>query len=570
MDRPSYPDLVEVLEATELPDGQAYKVGLLSNITLHPMEDVVRYCLSVNGIRANVTTATYDNIVQEATQYNDAKVVVVFWETMNLIQDPDALRFDYTEADYLALLEKIKVEMQLCLEQLGVHPLIVFNRFSSLGLTVDELNSGYIDRLVHELNEYLELLAVEIKNLYLVELDKIIISFGLKESFNWRFYRVSKALYSYPFLFNYVDFLEPVILSAFGKAKKVLVLDCDNTLWEGVLGEEGVSGIKPYSTAQRTFASLAKRGVVVCLCSKNNPEDVDEVFTLRKDMLLTDEHIVLKKVSWGDKATAIREIAAELNLGLDSIVFLDDSNFEVNLVRESLPMVRVYQVPHNEAGVNMLAKKIENVFFNLNSTAEDARKTAMYKSEVKRNEARVCHSNMDAFLRSLDLTVSVSVDDTAHAARFAQLAQKTNQFNLTSKRYLESDIDSMIDSEAYAVVGLSVSDRFGDSGLSGLAIVSLVNEEASIDSMMLSCRVLGRRIEYKFFEALVNVIEKKQITYLKADYIETAKNSQVSDFWPKLGFSQAVVDAPGQTSYLTDLGGIRYPEDTSFIKVIYE
>lgn len=570
MDKLSYPDLVDALKNADALSGPEYKVGILSNITVHPLQDILGYSLSSNGVHAEISTATYDNIVQEASNYQDANVVFVFWEVINFIQDPDALRLDFAEQDYVALLDKVKTEIQLCFGQIGAKPLIMFNRFSSLALSTYDLNPGYADRLVRELNYHLESLASEMKNVFLVELDKLISSFGLDKSFNWRFYKVSKTLYSYGFLFDYIDHLEPVILNAFGKAKKVLVLDCDNTLWKGVVGEDGVDGIKMYSGAQRYFAALAKRGIVVCLCSKNNPEDVDEVLERRTDMLLTDDHIVLKKVGWGDKVVGIGEIADELNLGLDSFVFLDDSDFEVNLVKESLPMVSVFKVPQSEAEYKTLAGKVANIFFNLNYTAEDVRKTAMYKVEAQRNEARSNHSSMEDFLHSLELGITVYVDDKTQTPRFAQLTQKTNQFNLTTKRYLESDIEKMIESPECLVVGVAVQDRFGDSGLSGLAVVEIEDDRAIIDSFMLSCRVLGRRIEYKLFEALVELIQRHNISQLQAEYRVTAKNSQVSDFWPRLGFGEVNRNQRGDISYVCDSDGVRYPDDISFIKVAYE
>jgi FkbH-like protein len=260
-------------------------------------------------------------------------------------------------------------------------------------------------------------------------------------------------------------------------------------LWRGILGEDGFSNLKIYKDIQSLAVSLSKKGVIIGLCSKNNPEDVDEVLVNHPDMILKDEHIVIKKVNWENKASNLKAIAKELNIGLDSLVFVDDSDFEVNLIKDELPMVEVLQVPKKEYEYSMLLRDILNLFYNPKATKEDLEKVSMYKTQVLRAKEEESITNIDDYLKGLGLNITYFIDDINGADRVSQMTQKTNQFNLTTKRYTKIDIENFINSENASVISISVSDKFGDNGVVGLAILEHKDNLAKIDTLLMSCRV---------------------------------------------------------------------------------
>lgn len=321
-----------------------------------------------------------------------------------------------------------------------------------------------------------------------------------------------------------------------GKTKKALIFDCDNTLWKGILGEDGFDTIKIFQEVQYLAKILAKNGIIIGLCSKNNPEDVDTVIENHKDMILNDEDIVIKKVNWDNKASNIRAIAKELNIGLDSIVFVDDSDFEVNLIKEELPMVKVIQVPKKEYEYNLLIRDTMNLFYNPSQTTEDLSKVTMYKEQVKRREEEQKIGNIDEYLKSLNLEITTYLDDIDSVKRISQMTQKTNQFNLTTKRYTEKEIENFINNDDYSVLAIGVNDKFGDNGIVGLAILEYKNNIVHMDTLLMSCRVLGRNIEFRFMDIIKDIVRNKGLDKLSAKYIKTLKNGQVADLYDRYGF----------------------------------
>ena len=245
----------------------------------------------------------------------------------------------------------------------------------------------------------------------------------------------------------------PYIRSATGRSKKALIFDCDNTLWKGILGEDGFTGIRMdagsrdggvFHEIQLMALALNRQGVILGICSKNNKEETDAVFRDHPDMLLREEHIAVNMSSWDDKVTGLRNIAEQLNIGLDSMVFVDDSSFEVEFVRENLPEVTVLQVPQRLYEYPSVLASAVPLFYQLSSTDEDKDKGEDDQGEHPGKEAEEGHTDLDAYLASLNLKVRVNVDDCSSIERLAQLTQKTNQFNLTTIRYTSTEDRSIL------------------------------------------------------------------------------------------------------------------------------
>jgi len=509
-----------------------YKIVILSNIMVHQSKDICEYLLRTESVNAKVLLGEYDNIVQDSAKFQDANAIVIFWDTYNFIDGFQYKAESLSSPEFESIVEKIKTEIDLVLCNLKDIPLVLINRFSSLIFDQFSLSNNRINKLVGRLNTYLEEKCGE--NVKIIDIDKVISRLSIKSSIDLRYYYSSKTLYSIDFYKKYFEYVKPIFLSTTGKIKKALIFDCDNTLWKGILGEDGFDNIRIYREVQYLTLQLAKKGVIICLCSKNNPQDVDNVLENHPDMILRDEHIVVKKVNWSDKVSNLKSISQDLNIGLDSLVFIDDSSFEIGLVNTELPAIKTFQVPVKEYEYGLMMREVSNLFYSPSQTKEDIQKVKIYKKQLQRSEDRGRVGNIEDYLRSLGLALIVHVDDLSQVSRIAQMTQKTNQFNLTTIRYTESDIKKLVEDELKTVISISVSDKYGDSGVTGLAILD--SDKSAIDTLLLSCRVLGRNIEYKFMDIIIDFAKNKDIRVLNSQYIKTIKNQQVSDFYERCGF----------------------------------
>lgn len=319
-------------------------------------------------------------------------------------------------------------------------------------------------------------------------------------------------------------------------AHKVLVLDCDNTIWRGVVGEDGVAGIAldPGFLAVQDYAVAAQaRGVLVCLASKNAEADVMRVFDERADMRLARGHIVAHRINWELKSANLRALARELNLGLDAFVFLDDNPVECGLMQEMLPEVVTLQLPSPEAAQSLLANLW--AFDKVSVTQEDQRRTEMYRQNAEREQLEASATDIGAFLASLDLKIDVSAPAEGDWPRLSQLTQRTNQFNFTTRRRGEPEMRAL--GGGTTVQAVRVSDRFGDYGLVGLVIATETADAVEVDTLLLSCRVLGRGVEHAMLASLGRLAQARGRALVRLRLIRTPKNE------PALAFADAVVGA---------------------------
>lgn len=527
-------------------NSNSYNISVLSNITINQIKEILEYVLRNENINATVRIGDYDNIVQDSIKYENSNVVIIFWELCNII---DGLQYKielFDDEQFKTMLKKIKSEIDLVLKNLSKTSLVLFNKFTSMPFSSLNLRKSNFEKFADQLNKYLE--DKTKANVKLIELEKVIASVGVEKSLDLRYYYSSKALYTIEFFKTYAEYIKPFIMSANGKSKKALIFDCDNTLWKGILGEDGFDKIEMsprtkdgsiFSEIQSIALSLNKQGILIGLCSKNNPKDIDEVINSHPDMKLREEHITINKSNWLDKITNLRQIAKELNIGLDSLVFIDDSSFEVNLIKEHLPEITVLQVPERLHEYPKMLRENTGLFYNTSLTEEDKKKIGMYTQHVKRENVRKEFTNIDDYLPSLELKMTIYEDDKTIIPRMSQMSQKTNQFNLTTKRYTEGDIRNFILSNDTKVLAFSVSDKLGDSGVTGLCIINFdtTNKTADIDTFLMSCRIIGRNVEYAFIEYLIDYLKYNKIENVTAKYIPTQKNEQVKEFYDKCLFS---------------------------------
>lgn len=341
-------------------------------------------------------------------------------------------------------------------------------------------------------------------------------------------------------------------------AKKVLCTDLDSTLWGGILGEDGVSGIATgtsfpgncYLAYQKYMKQLAARGVLLAIASKNNAEEVREAFEQRKDdMSVSLEDFAAVQIGWQEKSESIRAIAEELNLGLDSIVFVDDSAFECMGIEQSLPEVSVIHVPPDEPW-RIVQKIMSTGAFDAASVTEDDRnRTAQYRAEAQRSQLESSAVSRDDFLRSLEIAAKVLDARDAPLERTVQLLHKTNQFNLTTRRYSAAEVQQFAEATHGLAIALRSRDRFGDSGVVGVALCRQQADACHIDSFLLSCRVIGRGLETALLAHIADCAFRYGAAQITAEYIPTKKNSVCRDFYPDHGFEAVSEQGDGTILY---------------------
>lgn len=347
----------------------------------------------------------------------------------------------------------------------------------------------------------------------------------------------------------YGELLARVIGAERGLSKKCLVLDLDNTLWGGVVGDDGLEGIvlgegsaagEAHLALQRYARQLRDRGIVLAICSKNDPSIAEKAFREHPEMLLRPSDIAVFMANWEDKAANLQRIAEQLNLGIDSLVFVDDNPAERARVRESLPMVAVPELPDDPAQyVRCLADAgyFESVAF----TTADAERAKQYADNASRETLRTTTQSLEAFLDGLNMRVVFSPFQSVDLQRITQLIGKTNQFNLTTKRYAQHEISTFTSAEDCLTLQFRLLDRFGDNGLVSAMILRPTAHEADaleIDTWVMSCRVFGRQLEFEALNIAVEEARRRGIRSLLATYVPTARNGVVQDLYSTLGFSQ--------------------------------
>ena len=333
-----------------------------------------------------------------------------------------------------------------------------------------------------------------------------------------------------------------------GAKKKCIAVDLDNTLWGGVIGEDGVNGIvlannkegARYKDTQRILKKMKEQGVMVAILSKNNVEDVEPVFK-HPDMVLQHDDLVAEVINWEPKTVNIRQLASNLNIGLDSFVFLDDNPAERERMKAECPEVAVIDFPQDTAQLPaVVAKAYDEYFLSLEVTSEDTKKTAMYRSEAMRKTEMSQSVSMEDFLKKLEMTMDIHFMKPEEEKRVTQLTNKTNQFNVTTKRYSEEEIHALATADSSDIITVHMADKYGDQGLVAVLILKYEPEEAEIDTYLMSCRVMGRNAEQEMLARVKELLKQKGINTVKATYIKTAKNAPVVDLFEKLGFKDVI------------------------------
>lgn len=414
----------------------------------------------------------------------------------------------------------------------------------------DELR---IERMV-EIEWYVNLnkLVNSLSNVHVFDLKALVINEGRKKFYSDKLWYLGGMKFSVKGEELIKEEIEKNLKALSDKKKKCLILDLDNTLWGGVIGEDGLNGIElseykegaRFKDFQKRLKELKEKGVILSIVSKNNANDVNNVFDKHKHMVLRREDFVSMKINWKPKPQNIKEIAKELNIGLDSIVFIDDNPVEREFVRESLPEVIVPEFPKDTSKLVDFVNDVYNkYFFILRITKEDEKKTEMYLQNAKRSQFKKEVGSLEDFLKGLETKICIWKLKEEDIPRAAQLTQKTNQFNLTTRRYTESDIRKFASDENYDVYIASVEDKFGDNGKVVLIILKKERKkEAEIDTFLMSCRVMGRYIEDQIIDFIEDKMLDEGIERLIVYYYLTKKNKPVENLFERLGYKTEKIE----------------------------
>jgi FkbH-like protein len=554
----SYAQTQEIVGKTDFSNYPKLRLVILRNIMLEPIEPYYKYLAYQIGFDAQVKFGEYDNIYQEATGSQTSLVeqeltcILIFMKLETLSLDLSRNFAKLSTNDIHAEIERIKqyIDAVLIGIRTRTNAMLLWHGFElpvypAFGVSDSQLKEGQLATF-NELNRYLQENLRKHQNAYFVDTNSLLSRHGFINYYDRRYWHIGRAPYSREALSEIAGEDFKFIRSLKGKNKKCLALDCDNTLWGGIIGEDGLAGIKlgktfpgsPYSELQEEIVNLYHRGVIITLCSKNNEQDVWEVFRKHPDMVLKEEHIAAARINWEDKVNNLRRIASDLNIGLDSMVFVDDNDFEINLVREMMPEVAVIHLPAGKAFEYRDILASCGLFDTLTVSEEDKKRGSLYKAETSRKIMLEQAPDLHSYLRSLEMITEIRRADDFSIPRIAQLTQKTNQFNLTTRRYSDADIKAIEKSRDADVIYLSLKDRFGDSGIVGACILKYNNDEALIDTLLLSCRVLGRGVEDVFLIQVLKCARNKGCRVAIGEYLPTKKNTQVESFYTQRGFTE--------------------------------
>lgn len=349
--------------------------------------------------------------------------------------------------------------------------------------------------------------------------------------------------WSLQFLPRLANTVVSLVAATKGLLKKCIVLDLDNTLWGGVIGDDGLEGIqlgdygigKAFTRFQQWVKELRQRGIIVCVCSKNNEAVAKEVFEKHPDTVLTLDDIAVFAANWNNKVDNIHFIKNTLNIGYDAMVFVDDNPFERGMVKEAIPALEVPEMPEDPVDYLPYLQSL-NLFETTAYTAEDEQRTTLYKQEAERTAYQAVYKNEDDYLASLNMVAEIKPLDAFNLPRAAQLSQRSNQFNLRTVRYTEADLQVIAASPAYVSLVLSLRDRFGDYGIVCFVVLKKENDAFFIENWMMSCRVLKRGVEQLVLNCIVRKARENGCSLVVGEYLPTAKNGLVKDHYRELGF----------------------------------
>jgi FkbH-like protein len=542
-----------------------FRLAVLSNSTIDLIVPALVASAARHGIALEVIQPSYDQVAQEALT-PDSKVNRSNPDAVLFALDYRALPLKLSLGDaevssatvqgvigYLqALRNGIKTNSNaVCIFQTIAPP--VETLFGSLDRALSGTLRSVIDGINRELAEFV-LGSGDV----LLDVAGLAETVGLADWHNTQLWNLGKFSFSDELVPLYADHVSRTVAAIRGKSRKVLILDLDNTVWGGVIGDDGLEGIQvaqgdargeAHLAVQRLALDLRQRGIVLAVCSKNTDEVAREPFENHPEMLLKLEHIAVFQANWNDKATNIQAIAEELSLGLDAMVFLDDNPVERGLVRKLLPQVAVPELPEEPAyyaRTLAAAGYFEAVAF----ATEDLKRAGFYQDNARRASLQKQVGGVDAYLASLDMMITFQPFDATGRARIVQLINKSNQYNLTTRRYTDPEVTAAENDPDVFTLQVRLADIFGDNGMISVVICRPGHAGVwEIDTWLMSCRVLGRKVEHMVLREILEHARAVGIYKLIGIFRPTDRNKLVIDHYAKLGFTKVSEEDTGLTRW---------------------
>lgn len=538
-------------DASALPQ---YSLAVLGDCATQHLATALRgYGVSA-GIRLNVFDADYDQIdaqvmAPDSELYRFAPQGVLLQMCTEKLQEafydrPPEARASFAEDTYARIRQiwsRIGCRIPATVLQCNF-PLIDDGVFGQFG---NKTEQSFLFQQ-RKLNYLLMQGCREAKNTFLIDLDALQTALGRSTFADPKLYYVAKMPISLAALPAAAKLVVDVVRSLQGAVKKCLVLDLDNTLWGGVIGDDGLSGIQigelgtghAFSDFQKWLKELKNRGILLTVCSKNNEDTAKEPFEKHPEMVLRLEDFSMFVANWEDKARNIRTIQQALNIGMDSMVFLDDNPFERELVRTMIPEITVPELPEDPALYLQYLRGLD-LFETASYSREDAGRTEQYREKAQRAAFEAAFQSYDDYLEALQMRASAAAFDPFHYPRIAQLTQRSNQFNLRTVRYTEAEIEALAQDDSRIGLYFTLKDKFGDHGLISVVVLEKQPEDTLfISEWLMSCRVLKRGMEEFIVDKILSVAAQQGFRRVVGEYIPTPKNAMVKDLYEQLGFAR--------------------------------
>jgi FkbH-like protein len=522
-------------------DNYKLKIAFLSSYTIDPLIDFLTVKAAENDILLDTYKGDYGQINQEILNCqsglykSEPDITILAAEAVSLDKDPAG-----AAEQIISLCQAFKSNSK--------NILVVFTFTCPPAWPLHILKTENEKACTEANNRLIEKFQDD-PQIQICDIDFLASYFGYSNALSPEMMGMARIPFSEPFLELLSLKITGHIRAKLGLIKKCLVLDCDNTLWGGIIGEDGIEGIKigpdwpgrEFVSFQKAILELYNQGIILAINSRNNYDDVIKVLREHPFMVLREGHFASIAANWESKPTNMHQIANEINIGLDSMVFVDDSPVERELMRQMLPEVCTIEMPSNPSLFENTLRET-NLFAKAFITEEDAKRGQIYAAQRRRNQLQKETPTLDDFLKSLEMIISIRPAEQKDIKRVSQLTNRTNQFNLTTRRYSETDIASMTEDESKRIYILTLKDKFGDNGIVGLAIVNCFSDKWHIDTFLMSCRVIGRQAEDALVEQICKDAKEQLCEIIEAEHIKTAKNNLVADFWDKNGFKKMASD----------------------------
>lgn len=505
-------------------------VDILSTFTAEPVESYIKWWGRQFGYHLKINFAGYNQIFQELlnpesllSKNNDGINVI-------LIRFEDFIRYENgSDEEKISILEKTQEELK-----------DAFGSFESKASTVVGIFplAPYLDMSI-VLQQKIEKISMDFKralekhkNVFILDFCEMQAIYGIHEVFDSLQDKEAHMPFTEEYYAAMGTELARKVCAIRKQTLKVIVLDCDNTLWKGICGEQGALGVhitEPYRQLQQFMLQKYQEGFLLAVCSKNNEKDVLEVFEKNPGMILEKKHFISWKINWKEKSINIKEIAEDLNLGLDSFIFVDDNPLECSKMAESCPEVLTLQLPYVNEYIPLFLKHVW-AFDKVRITNEDILRNEMYEAEAKRKTLQNANSTFKQFMHSLHLKVSMRVITDDEIERAAQLTHRTNQFNLSTIRRSEEELTLLLENKSYTGFVVEASDRFGDYGIIGLVLLYDDREKIFIDTFLMSCRIFGRNVENVMLAGIGRFARERKRERIEAAFVSTEKNKPTYEF----------------------------------------